>query len=232
MKFQMIVLSLAAAGMLGAAEPAPILHYDFTAPVIRQGGKFQQPAIPPTIKMSNPEQALILTGEKGHVELVVPESKDFSFAEGGTIYALVRFDQTGKKAGQNDSHDMIVFKNKNLLFGRNCGSLYFNLGSKWDWTVLAPNIPLQRWTALAATVTKNAPKNYTVRLYIDGKKAAEKNFRKEMEAPNGNPVGLARGWGGPWFFCGLFGKIMIFDQPLTDRQIAGLTAAEKLLKKE
>ena len=32
--------------------------------------------------------------------------------------------------------------------------------------------------------------------------------------------------------CGLFGKIMIFDQPLTDRQIADLTAAEKLLKKE
>ena len=232
MKFQMIVLSLAAAGMLGAAEPAPVLHYDFTAPVIRQGGRFQQPAIPSKIKMSSPEQALILTGEKGNDELVVPESKDLSFADGGTIYALVKFDQTGTKAAQNDSHDMIVFKNKNFLFGRSCGNLYFNLGSKWAWQLMAPDIPLQRWTALAASVTKNASKNYTVRLYIDGKKAAEKTFRKEMEAPNANPVGLAKGWGGPWFFCGLFGKVIIFDQPLTDRQIADLTAAEKLLKKE
>ena len=231
MNFRMIFLSLAAAGMLGAAEPAPVLHYDFTAPVICQGGRFKQPAIPSKIKMSSPEQALILTGEKGHVELLVPESKDFSFADGGTIYALVKFDQTGTKAGQNDSHDMIVFKNKNFLFGRSCGNLYFNLGSKWDWSLMAPDIPLQRWTALAATITKNAPKNYTVRLYIDGKKAAEKTFRKEMEAPNGNPVALVRGWGGPWFFSGLFGKVMIFDQPLTDSQIAGLAASEKLLKK-
>ena len=80
MKFRMIVLSLAAAGMAGAVEPAPVLHYDFTAPVIRQGGRFKQPALPSNIKMSSPEQALILTGEKGHVELLVPESKDLSFA--------------------------------------------------------------------------------------------------------------------------------------------------------
>ena len=232
MKNRIIWLALAAAGLAMAAEPVPILNYDFTAPVIRQGGKYPPPALPPDMRFSSPDPALILTGEKSRLELPVPASSKLSLAEGGTFYALVRFEQNGVKAGQNDSHDMILFKNGDFLFGRSCSKLYFNFGEKWSCPVTADNIPTRCWTALAASVKKNAPGNYTVRLYIDGRKAAEKNFRRKIAAPNANPVTLGEGWGGPWYFQGELGKVMIFDQALSDQQIAALAAAETRLKKK
>lgn len=233
MKQRLIFIGLSVAGILFAEDRGPVLHYDFTAPVIQQGGIYKQPALPSDVKMASPEQALILAGGMWQKELVVPESAGFSLAEGAAFYALVRFDQDGKKGGQNDAHDMILFKNKDMLFGRSCGDLYFNIGTedKWVCSITAPKIPTKRWTALAATVTKNGEANYTIRLYIDGRKAAEKKFQKKIDAPNSNPITIGKGWGGPWLFCGLLGRIMIFDRALTDDQIAGLSAQEPLLKK-
>ena len=230
MKKEMFFIACMTVSTVYATNRGPILHYDFTAPVIQQGGTYKQPDLPSNMKMSNPEQALVLTGNRKQKELIIPGSAGLSLADGGTLYALVRFDQDGKKTGQNDAHDMILFKNGDFLFGRACDTLYFNMGRKWDWKITAGNIPTGRWTALAVSVKKNEPRNYTLKLYIDGRKAAEKNFRKEAEAPNENPVSIGKGWGGPWFFCGLLGKIMIFDRTLTDDQIADLSAGEPLLK--
>ena len=231
MKKKMFFIACMAVCTVYAVDHEPILHYDFTAPVVQQGGVYKQPDLPSDMKMSSPEQALILAGNRKQKELIIPNSAGLSIADGGTLYALVRFDQDGKKAGQNDAHDMILFKNGSFLFGRACNTLYFNMGRKWDWKITAENIPTGRWTSLAVSVKKNEPRNYTVKLYIDGRKVADKNFRKEADAPNENPVSIGKGWGGPWLFCGLLGKIMIFDQALTDDQIARMSEAEPLLKK-
>jgi len=226
-------LSLTVSGLLYAEDRGLFLHYDFTQPAIRQGGICRQPELPPNMTISCPEYSLILTGNFSQPELSVPESTFFSLKNGGTLYALVRFNQRGMESGQQDAHDMIFFKQDNLLFGRDCGELYFNMqtSGRWCWAVRAPDIPTGRWTALAATVTKNGTKNYTVRLYIDGRKAAEKTFLQEMDGPNGNPVAIGRGWGGPWCFCGLLGKLMIFNYALTDDDVAGLCREEPYLKK-
>ena len=218
-------------GMLCADEPSPILNYDFTASVIRQGGRYEQPALSPDLKIAAPDQALILTGERGQQELLVPESTGFSIEEGCTFYALVKFEQDGTKSAQNDSHDMILFKNKDFLFGRSCDKLYFNVGEKWAWGVMAPGIPVKRWTALAASLRKTAPENYTVQLFIDGSKVMEKSFRGKIAKPNGNPVSIGKGWGGPWFFYGLLGKVLVFQQALDEKQISELAKKEPYLKK-
>lgn len=231
MKNVMLCLVLFFAGILLADEPSPVLNYDFTAAVIRQGGRYEQPLLSPDLRIAAPEHALILTGERGQQELLVPESAGFSIEDGCTFYALVKFEQDGTKASQNDSHDMILFKNKDFLFGRFCDKLYFNAGEKWAWSVMAPGIPVKRWTALAASIRKTSPENYTVQLFIDGSKVAEKSFRGKIAKPNGNPVSIGKGWGGPWFFYGLLGKVLVFEQALDEKLILELARKEPYLKK-
>ena len=225
-----IWLILFFAGMLCAGESSQVLNYDFTAGVIRQGGSYAQPVLSPELRIAVPEQALILTGEQGQHELLVPGSTGFSIEDGCTFYALVKFEQDGTKASQNDSHDMILFKNKDFLFGRFCDKLYFNVGEKWAWSVMAPGIPVKRWTTLAASLIKTSPENYTVQLFIDGSKVAEKSFHGKVAKPNGNPVSIGKGWGGPWFFYGLLGKVLVFEPALDEKQISELAKKESYLK--
>ena len=101
-----IWLILFFAGMLCAGESSLVLNYDFTAGVIRQGGSYAQPVLSPELRIAVPEQALILTGEQGQHELLVPDSTGFSIEDGCTFYALVKFEQDGTKASQNDSHEI------------------------------------------------------------------------------------------------------------------------------
>ena len=219
-------------GIVFAADPAPVLHYDFTAPVIRQGGKYEAPKLPGKVRMSVSPQALILTGEKGKTVLTVPNGSDITLANGGTLYALVCFDNDGKVGGKNESHDMILFKKNEFLLGRSWGGLYFNGGDgkKYGmWTVTEKKmLPARKWVALAAVITAGAD-GTTVALYVDGKKEAEKKFKTKF-ATTANPVTIGEGWGGPWYFSGKLGKILIFDRALTPKQVADLAAAEPYLK--
>ena len=219
-------------GVAFAADPAPVLHYDFTAPVIRQGGKYEAPKLPGKVRMSDSPQALILTGEKGKTVLTVPNGSDITLANGGTLYALVCFDNDGKVGGKNESHDMILFKKNEFLFGRSWGGLYFNGGDGKKlgmWTVTKTKmLPARKWVALAAVITAGAD-GTTVALYVDGKKEVENKFKTKF-ARTANPMTIGEGWGGPWYFSGKLGKILIFDQALTPKQVADLAAAEPYLK--
>ena len=220
-------------GIVFAADPAPVLHYDFTAPVIRQGGKYEAPKLPGKVRMSDSPQALILTGEKGKTVLTVPHGSDITLADGGTLYALVCFDNDGKVGGKAESHDMILFKKNEFLLGRSWGGLYFNGGDgkKYSmWTVTEKKmLPAKKWVAVAATVTPTE-KGTVVRLYIDGKKEAAKYFKFKQGKPASNPVTIGEGWGGPWYFSGKLGKVLIFDRALSDSEVAGLAASEPYLK--
>lgn len=219
-------------GIVFAADPAPVLHYDFTAPVIRQGGKYEAPKLPGKVRMSESPQALILTGEKGKTGLTIPGGADISLANGGTLYALVCFDFDGKTGGKNESHDMVIFKKNEFLLARSWGGLYFNAGdgTKFNlWTTTGKALPAKKWTVLTATVTPTE-KGTVVRLYIDGKKEATKYFKVKLGKPASNPVTIGEGWGGPWYFSGKLGKILVFDRVLSDREVADLAAAEPYLK--
>ena len=217
------------AGLLPAQEV--VLHYDFTSPVICRGGKIKQVVLSPDMRIASPDPALILNGEKGQDLLTVPGGEKITLSKGGTLYALVRFDHNGRKSGQNDAHDMIFFKNQDFLLGRTADKLYFNMGTKWDWQVHAGPVPFKKWTALAATVRKDAPGIYTVKLFIDGKMAAEKVFERNSPKGSAAPLTVGKGWGGPWYFCGLLGKVMIFDRALSEEDIRSLSLKEPFLKK-
>lgn len=217
--------------LLPAKENPAILHYDFTSPVICREGQFKQPVLSPDMKIAAPDPALILNGKKGQDHLTVPGGEKLTLSKGGTLYALVRFHQNGRKSGQADAHDMIFFKNKDFLLGRSADKLYFNMGPKWDWPLHAGPLPVKKWTALAATVRRDAPGIYTVKLFIDGKAAAEKVFERKSPKGSTAPLTLGKGWGGPWYFCGLLGKVMIFDRALQEEEILRLSLKESLLKK-
>ena len=91
---------------------------------------------------------------------------------------------------------------------------------------MSPGIPVKRWTALAASLVKTSPENYTVQLFIDGSKVAEKSFHGKVAKPNGNPVSIGKCWGGPWFFYGLLGKVLVFEPALDEKQISELAKKE------
>ena len=226
-----ILLCVCISWILPAKESPVLLHYDFTSPVICRGGKCNQPVLSPDMKIASPDPALILNGKKGQSHLTVPGGEKLTLSRGGTLYALVKFHQNGRKSGQPDTHDMIFFKNQDFLLGRSADKLYFNMGSKWDWQVHAGPVPIKKWTALAATVRKDAPGIYTVKLFIDGKAVAEKVFERKSPKGSTAPLTLGKGWGGPWYFCGLLGKVMLFDRALPEEEIRRLSLEEPFLKK-
>jgi hypothetical protein len=85
---------------------------------------------------------------------------------------------------------------------------------------MAPNIPVQRWTALTATVGETAPGTYTVTLYIDGKKVKTASYKAVINAPNKELVTIGKGWGGWWIMEGMIATTQIYDKVLSPAQVA------------
>lgn len=229
MKKTVFTFAFMAAISLFAASP--VLHYDFSQPVFVQGGKYKQPIIPPTAKMTAKPQALQIFGKE---ELTVPNSADFSLCDGGTIYAVVRFDEDGVKNNSHNAHDMVIFKNGGFLMGRNTGSLYFNVSGKgaWNCAVIAPGIKRKAWTALAVTVKKNGANNYTIKLFLDGKLAVTRAYKGMIKEKSSFPItfGRARQFGYAWNMTGALGKVLLYKEALSDAEIAKMVSKESCLK--
>ena len=225
MKKTIFFLALILSGSIFAAEalPEPVLDYDFTAPVIAQRGKYTQPkfVVPPVI--TTPVQALKLTK---YNYMTVPESAGMTVKNGMTLHAVVNFSVKTAVKGKTDVLDMIFFKPGEFLLGRNGNHLYFNVGNgqsfktKWQMTTLVPNIPVQRWTALTATVGETAPGTYTVTLYIDGKKVKTAAYKAVINPPNKELVTIGKGWGGWWLMEGMIATTQIYDKVLSPAQVA------------
>ncbi len=231
-----ILLGTLLAGAAGPAEEAkPILSYDFTGPMVVKEGKFAQPVFTGAPIIAVPRQALELDGK---IFFTVPGSAGVTLKNGGTLHAVVFFRETGVKGGENDSHDMIFFKLGDFLLGRSCDTLYFNMGdgrtkgTNWQTHSTVKGIPVKRWTALTAVVENRAADIYHVTLYIDGRKMSAKDFKAKINPPNAEPVTIGKGWGGPWLMTGMIATTLIFDKPLSDRQVAEIVRGESYLQKE
>lgn len=223
-----LVLILFAGGMSAAEKP--VLHYDFTQSDMVPGGLFKRPVFQQEVEIAEPEAALIL--HKNNFAKI-PESECLSLYAGGTLYCTVKFLDTAPK-----SLDMIFFKDGDFLLGRDGNKLYFNAadgkirGGHWNMAVQYPGISAGRWLALTAVIASLDRNHYNVSLFINGKKVASRKFERTINPPSSAPVTLGKGWGGPWFMNGMLGKVMIFSSPLSDAEVASLSAQDPYIQKD
>ena len=192
-----------------------LLHYDFSGPVICQGGKIGAPEFVGNVEIDSESNCIRLQPKN---YLAVPESSSISLLEGGTLYAVVQFEEDGRKDGMDDAHDMLFFKNGAFLLGRSCGMLYFNLGDGRDFRMgMHVPLPKRNWHAVAVTTVKTVRGDetwYTSVVYIDGERVRGITCPLRPEE-NREPVTFGRGWGGPWFMKGKVAEMRIYSVPLT-----------------
>ena len=192
----------------------PILHYDFSDPGICQGGRFKAPELVGNVEIDS-ELGCIQIRPRNY--LSIPESASLSLLEGGTLYAVVYFDDDGGKNGADDAHDMLFFKNKSFLMGRNGGNLYCNLGNgeKWQNGIYC-KVPVKQWCALAMTVAReinNGKTYYIAATYINGEQIKRVTWQFKGKDSQ-KPVTFGRGWGGPWFMKGKIAEMRIYPAPI------------------
>lgn len=211
----------------------PILNYDFSEPVIRHGGKFKAPEFIGNVEI-DPKQRCIQIRPKNY--LAIPDSASLSLLDGGTLYAVVYFDDDGSQDGAEGAHDMLFFKNKSFLMGKDRGKLYFNLGDgrKWKGGIRC-EVPIRKWCAAAVSVTRENHRNKgfcTAKIYIDGNLKGKETWEIKGEN-NAEQVTFGRGWGGPWFMKGKVAEMRIYSAPLTAEECQKISEASllKLQKK-
>jgi len=179
---------------------------------------------------------LELDGIKNYCE--IPDSQGLNVSEKGfSVCAVVKFADNGSTAGQNDSHDMIIFKKNQFLLGRDMGKLYFNMhdGAKWAAAVQGGTIPADVWIHAAAVVERiNDPAQgevgYKIILYHNGELVLSKKFLNITPAPNDELVNIGMGWGGPWFLNGQVAELSIFDRALLPGEIDAMATASSQVK--
>jgi len=192
-----------------------LLHYDFSGPVICQGGKIGAPEFVGNVEIDSEQNCIRLQPDN---YLAVPDSSSISLLEGGTLYAVVQFEEDGRKDGMDNAHDMLFFKDKSFLLGRDRDNLYFNLGDGriFQKGTYVP-LPDGGWRAVAVTVSKEIHGDktfYTSSIYIDGKRTGSASWQFRGEE-NNESVTFGRGWGGPWFMKGKVAEMRIYPVPLT-----------------
>ncbi len=205
----------------------PILHYDFSDPVICKGGKFKAPEFVGNVEIDS-EQGCIQIQPKNY--LAIPESSSLSLLDGGTLYAVVYFDEDGSKNGADDAHDMLFFKNKSFLMGRERGYFYCNLGNgeKWQNGIYC-KVPVKQWCTLTMTAAREFNKDktktyYIVTAYINGEQSKRVTWQFEGK-DNQNPVTFGRGWGGPWFMKGKIAEMRIYPAPIGSAECKKISEA-------
>ena len=223
-----LVLSLFAGSLFAMEEP--VLHYDFTQPVIVPSGLFKRPVFCKEVEIAEPEPALILQNNNF---AEIPESECLSLYAGGTLHCTVKFLDANPK-----SLDMVFFKGGDFLLGRYGNKLYFNAadgkiqGERWNMSITQPGISAGCWMSLTAVIASLDRNHYNVSLFINGKKVASRKFEKTINPPSSAPVTLGKGWGGPWYMNGMLGKVMIFSSALTDTEVATISVQDPYIKNE
>lgn len=180
--------------------------------------------------------ALALDGRTGCVQ--VPGSEGLHIGAAGlSVLATVRFADAGTVEGQPETHDMILFKPNEYLFGRTGQKLYFNIRIAGEWLagvvggVCRPGV----WTHAAVIVERidEPPQGrvgYFVRLYQDGEVVAAREVLAGTGDVTDEPLHLGKGWGGPWFLRGEMAHLRVYDRALTAGELNGLLQQETLAK--
>lgn len=228
------------------AVAAPVLQYDFGG--VGDDGVVMNVAGPElsgqlrggakVVPLPDEEAgaALELDGRAGYVE--IPGSAGLHIGEEGlTILATVRFADSGTVEAAPETHDMILFKPNEYLFGRTGPRLYFNLhdGGKWAAGVVGGECRPDTWTHAAVIVQRiNEPPQgrvgYQVRLFLNGEMVAGREVLDCTGATTDADAHIGRGWGGPWYFRGEMAQVAVYPRAITDAELNELLQQEKLAK--
>ncbi len=213
MKILVSVFLLGAA--LCSSSREPLMDYDYSGYAVVRGGKFPAPVIHGETRMADGmPTALRLDGKD--IFLTIPGGEKFSLVNGGTLYAVVKF-------RREKAFGMLFFKENEFLLGYYQKNLYFNMpnGKKFNAPVYYGPMPLDEWCRAAVVVSmKNG--DYSVRLYLNGKKSPETVFPALDYRTTDGKLTVGKGWGGVWFLSGEIAVLKVFDAPLTDAEIAEL----------
>ena len=198
-----------------AAETVIDCNYAGQPPVAQS--KFGAPVIQGETNMAGKPAALVMNGKNNYITF--PGSNKFSLQNGGSLYAVI-------KPGANESFGMTFFKNKEFLLGvYQKKFLYFNLmpNVKPDCPLFLPKLEMGKWMSVAAVV-KVTGKDYTVTLYVSGKKPVTKTFKNVNYKATDAEITFGRGWGSTWHFDGSVALFKAFDKPLSEKEIKALDA--------
>ena len=200
----------------------PLLRYDYKGDAPKFTGEYAAPVVTgkPSIGGTDSASAIAFDGKRDF--LTVPGSNSLHLTGGGTLAATVKFNDNGTEGGKADAHDMIFFKPDEFLLGRTGDQLYFNMksGKQWAMTSYAKLPATAAPLKVAATVRRDGDKS-EITLYINGKQVFRKRFAGEPDTTDA-PVTIGKGWGGPWFLNGELSDLAIYNQPLTESEIATL----------
>ena len=216
MKKNLLFASLFGALALSAADAVIDCNYAQLPPYAKS--KFGTPVIQGETNMTGgAAPALQLNGKNNYFSF--PASKAFSLKNGGTLYAVIKPDA-------KESFGMTFFKNKEFLLGvYQKKFLYFCLmpNSKPAYPLFLPKVEMGKWMSVAATV-KVTGKDYTVSLYVSGKKPVVKTFKDVDFKETDTDLTFGRGWGSTWHFDGEVALFKAFEVPLSEQEIKELDA--------
>ena len=135
-----------------------------------QGGKLPPAMVKGGATVSE-TGTLKLDGKSGYVE--IPKSENIHITKKGmTFSAVVKFyDDDDKEAGKPESHDMIFFKDKEFLLGRNLKQLYFNIfdGKTWVASLIGGEITGDKGFTVARDDVGNRDNAQRIRLNDAGR---------------------------------------------------------------
>lgn len=216
MKKSLLFASLTGALALAAADVVIDCNYVQMPPTAKS--VYGTPIMQGENSMTSEKPAALLLNGKNNF-ITFPGSKKFTIKNGGTLYAVIKPDV-------KETFGMTFFKNKEFLLGvYQKKFLYFNLmpNTKPDYPVFLPNLELGKWISVAAAV-KAEGSDYTVTLYVSGKKPVTKKFKNVKFQPTDSDITFGKGWGSIWHFDGAVALFKIFDKPLSEKEIKALDA--------
>ena len=214
MKKVLLTASIVCAFAL-AAENVIDCNYAGQPPAAQS--KFGNVVIQGETNMAGKPAVLVMNGKNNYISF--PGSNKFTLKNGGTLYAVI-------KPQAKEAFGMTFFKNKEFLLGVYQNKfLYFNLmpNVKPDCPVFLPKLEMGKWMSVAAVV-KCSGKDYTVTLYVNGRKPVTKTFKNVNYKATDSEITFGRGWGGTWHFDGAVACFKLFDKPLSEKEIKALDA--------
>ena len=214
MKKVLLTASIVCAFAL-AAENVIDCNYAGQPPAAQS--KFGNVVIQGETNMAGKPAVLVMNGKNNYISF--PGSNKFTLKNGGTLYAVI-------KPQAKEAFGMTFFKNKEFLLGVYQNKfLYFNLmpNVKPDCPVFLPKLEMGKWMSVAAVV-KCSGKDYTVTLYVNGKKPVTKTFKNVNYKATDSEITFGRGWGSTWHFDGAVACFKLFDTPLSEKEIKALDA--------
>lgn len=238
------LLACAKAAAIAAPEGA-LIHYRFdqadgrrvpNAAGAQYAGRIQGNARVTRLPDAGGTPVLSLDGTNGCIQIEGSEALHLG-EDGFAIAATVRFKESGSVEGAPETHDMIVMKPGEYLFGRTRRSLYFNIHDGNDWVagITGGDCQPNTWIHAAVLVERiyEPPQGrvgYFIRLYQNGEQVAAREVLHCTSATTDDQVNIGKGFGGPWFHKGEIAHLSLYNRALASTELNALLRAEKLAK--